>query len=168
MGTAIRLMDPAQNEFLAQLEKKSGKPNHFYRTMANRPEVLKNFVPLYGSIMGPGVVERRVKELIYLSVSFANECAYCSAAHTASAKKAGISEDELAALRTEQDSPFSVPERAAIGYARELTRTADAGDTRDTLSEHFSSEQIVEITLIVCMANFTNRFNNGLELKPEE
>ena len=83
MGTAIRLMDPAQDEFLAQLEKKSGKPNHFYRTMANRPEVLKNFVPLYASIVGPGLVERRLKELIYLSVSFANECAYCSAAHTA-------------------------------------------------------------------------------------
>ena len=41
-------------------------------------------------------------------------------------------------------------------------------DTRDALNEHFSSEQIVEMTLIVSMANFTNRFNNGLELKPEE
>jgi uncharacterized peroxidase-related enzyme len=161
-------MDPAQNEFLAQLEKKSGKPNHFFRTMANRPEVLKTFVPLYGAIMGPGLIERRLKELIYLSVSFANECPYCEAAHTTGAKKAGITDDELIALRNEQDPPFSVPERAVIQYARELTRTADARDTRDALTEHFSSEQIVEITLIVAMANFTNRFNNGLELKPEE
>ena len=168
MGTAIRLMDPADNEFLAQLEKKTGKPNHFFRTMANRPEVLKNFVPLYGSIMGPGLVDRRLKELVYLSASFANECAYCSAAHIVGARKAGISEDELIALSTEQDPPFSAPERAAIQYARELTRTADARDTRDALNEHFSSEQIVEITLIAAMANFTNRFNNGLELKPEE
>jgi len=166
MGTAIKLMDPAENEFLAQLEKKGG-PNHFFRTMANRPEVLKNFVPLYGAIVGPGLVERRIKELVYLAVSFANECAYCSAAHTASSKKAGVSEDELAALRTEQDPPFSSPERAAIQYARELTRTADARDTRDALMEHYSSEQIVELTLIVSMANFTNRFNNGLGLKPE-
>ena len=50
----------------------------------------------------------------------------------------------------------------------DMSRTADARDTRDALNEHFSSEQIVEITLIVAMANFTNRFNNGLELKPEE
>jgi uncharacterized peroxidase-related enzyme len=161
-------MDPAENEFLAALEKKSGKPNHFYRTMANRPEVLKNFVPLYGAIVGPGLVERRLKELVYLAVSFANECAYCSAAHMASGKKAGISDDEMTALQTEQDPPFSAPERAAIQYARELTRTADAQDTRDALAEHFSSEQIVEITLIAAMANFTNRFNNGLQLKPEE
>ena len=161
-------MDPAQNEFLAQLEKKSGKPNHFFRTMANRPEVLKSFVPLYGAIMGPGLIERRLKELIYLSVSFANECPYCEAVHIAGAKKAGISDEELTALRNEQDPPFTAPERAAIQYARELTRTADASDTRDALNEHFSSEQIVEITLIAAMANFTNRFNNGLELKPEE
>jgi uncharacterized peroxidase-related enzyme len=168
MGTAIKLVDPAQDDFLSQLERKSGRPNHFFRTMANRPEVLKNFVPLYGAVMGPGSIDRRTKELVYLSVSFANECAYCSAAHSASGKKAGISEDELTALHVEQDHGFSPPERAAIAYARELTRTADAADTRDALYDHFSDEQIVEITLIVAMANFTNSFNNGLGLKPEE
>jgi uncharacterized peroxidase-related enzyme len=168
MGTAIRLIDPAENDILAQLEKRSGKPNNFFRTMANRPEVLKNFTALYGAIMGPGSVDRRTKELVYLSVSFANECAYCSAAHTATAHKAGILEDELPALRTEQDPPFSAQERAVLQYARELTRTADARDTRDALYEYFSSEQIVEITLIVALANFTNRFNSGLEVQPEE
>jgi uncharacterized peroxidase-related enzyme len=167
MATAIKPIEPAQNEFLAELEKKSHKPNHFFRTMAHRPEVLKNFVPFYGAVMGPGSVDRRVKELVYLAVSYANECAYCTAAHTASGSKAGISEDEMRALQTEQDHNFSEPERAAIQYARELTRTADAEDTRDALSEHFNAEQIVEITLVAAMANFTNRFNNGLSLQPE-
>jgi alkylhydroperoxidase family enzyme len=74
----------------------------------------------------------------------------------------------LKALRTEQDPPFSAQERAVLQYARELTRTADARDTRDALNEFFSSEQIVEITLIVALANFTNRFNSGLEVQPEE
>jgi uncharacterized peroxidase-related enzyme len=168
MGTAIRFIDPADNETLTQLEKRSGKPSHFYRTMANRPEALKNFPPLYGAIMGPGSVDRRTKELAYLAVSFANECAYCTAAHTATAHKAGITEDELKAVQTEQDPPFSAQERAVLQYARELTRTADARDTRDALNEFFSSEQIVEITLIVAMANFTNRFNTGLEVIPDE
>src|SRR5258705_13658791 len=116
MGTAIRLMNPADNEFLAQLEKKSGKPNHFFRTMANRPEVLKNFVPLYGAIMGPGSVERRIKELVYLACSYANECAYCTAAHVASGKKAGVTDEEMQAIQTEQDHGFTEPERAAIQY----------------------------------------------------
>ena len=168
MASAIKLVEPAQNEFLADLEKRSGRANHFFRTMANRPEVLKNFVPLYGAIMGPGSVDRRTKELVYLTVSFTNQCAYCSASHVATGRRAGISEDEMQALRSGQDGGFSVPERAAIGYARELTRTADGASTREALNQHYTEEQIVEITLTAAMANFTNRFNNGLDLTPEQ
>jgi len=166
--TTIKMADPAQNEFLASLEARGKRPSHFYRTMANRPEVLKSFVPLYGAIVGPGSVERRTKELVYLACSYANECAYCTAAHMASGKKAGITPEEMQAIQTEQDHGFSQPERAAIQYARELTRTADADDTRAALLEHFNDEQVVELTLVAAMANFTNRFNNGLGIKPEE
>jgi len=113
------MADPSQNEFLASLEAKAKRANHFFRTMANRPEVLKTFVPLYGAIMGPGAVERRTKELVYLACSYANRCVYCTASHTASGKKAGISDDELQALQAEHDQSFSEPERAAIQYARE-------------------------------------------------
>ena len=108
------------------------------------------------------------QELVYLAVSFANECAYCTAAHITSAKKAGVSEEEINALQTEQNQFFSGPERAAILYSRELTREVAANETADELFEQFNDEQIVEITLIISMANFTNRFNNGLGLKPEE
>jgi uncharacterized peroxidase-related enzyme len=167
MATAIRLVEPTQNEFLAELEKRANRANHFFRTMANRPEVLKNFVPLYGAIMGPGSVDRRTKELVYLTVSYTNECQYCTAAHVASGRKAGVTDEEMTALRTAQDHGFTEPERAAIAYARELTRTANAKSTRDALRSHFNDEQVVEITLIAAMANFTNRFNNGLELMPE-
>jgi len=167
MATAIHLVEPAQNEFLAGLEKRANRANHFFRTMANRPEVLQSFVPFYGAIMGPGPVDRRTKELVYLTVSYTNKCAYCTAAHTASGRKAGVTEDEMRALQAGQDDGFSAPERAAIQYARELTRTADGAQTRDALAAHYNDEQTVEITLIAAMANFTNRFNNGLDLVPE-
>ena len=168
MPSTIKLVEPAQNEFLADLEKRSHRPIHFFRLMANRPEVLKNFVPLYGSIVGPGSVEHRTKELVYLTVSYTNKCAYCAAAHVASGRKAGVTEDEMRALQAGQDGGFSAPERAAIQYARELTRTADGAQTRDALNEHYNDEQIVEITLVAAMANFTNRLNNGLDLLPEQ
>ena len=83
MTAAIKLVEPDKNEFLAELEAKSKKPNPFFRAMANRPEVLKNFVPLYGAIVGPGSVDRRMKELVYLTCSYANRCAFCTAAHVA-------------------------------------------------------------------------------------
>jgi uncharacterized peroxidase-related enzyme len=168
MPAAIKAVDPAQNEFLAGLEAKTKKPSPFFRSMAHRPEVLKSFVPFYGAIMGPGAVDRRIKELVYLTCSYANECAFCTSAHVASGKKAGVTDDELRALQTEQDHGFSPAERAAILYARELTQAATGDETRDALFEHFNDEQVVELTLVAAVANFTNRFNNGLSILPEE
>ena len=167
MATAIRMVEPQQNEFLAELENKAKRPNHFFRTMANRPEVLKTFIPFYGAVVGPGSVERRTKELVYLTCSLTNQCAYCTAAHKATGKKAGITDEEIRAIQTGDDSGFPAPERAAIRYARELTRQANAPQSREELFAHFNHEQVVEITLVAAMANFTNRFNNGLGLQPE-
>jgi len=80
--------------------------------------------------------------------------------------KAGITEQEMQSLQAGNDQGFSEPELAAIRYARELTRTANAATTRDALAAHFNDEQIVEITLVAATANWTNRFNNGLGIVP--
>jgi AhpD family alkylhydroperoxidase len=171
MPSSIKQVDPAENEFLASLEARSKQPNLFFRALANRPEVLKTFVPFYGAVMAPGTVPRRIQELVYLTCSYANQCAFCTAAHTASGKKAGITEQEMQSLQAAGDSGpgegFSEPELAAIRYARELARTANAATTRQALAAHFNSEQMVEITLIAATANWTNRFNNGLQIIPE-
>jgi uncharacterized peroxidase-related enzyme len=164
MATAIKRVEPAENELVASLEAKTKQPSPFFRVMANSPEVLKNFTPFYGAIMGPGPTDRRVKEAVYLAVSFANKCAFCTAAHTAGAKRAGLSDAEIEAIRSESDAGLSDAERAAVAYARQLTRAATA--PRDGLEHHFNGEQIVEITLVAAMANFTNRFNNGLDVQP--
>jgi AhpD family alkylhydroperoxidase len=117
--------------------------------------------------MGRGAVERRVKELAYLAVSFINHCPYCLADHRVGGRKAGISEAEMAAVEQEDDSGFSRAEQAALSYARELTRKAMAPQSRPLLDGYFTQEQVVELTLVVAMANFTNRFNNGLGILPE-
>ena len=168
MPMAIRRIETAENEFLAGLEAKAKQPNAFFRVMANRPEVLKSFVPFYGAVMGPGSVERRIKMLMYLVCSIANQCAFCIAANTPGARKAGVTDEEIRAIESEQNSGFAPAEQAAIAYARELTRTATASDAaREAMGQHFTDEQIVEITLVIAMSNFTNRFNNGLNILPE-
>jgi uncharacterized peroxidase-related enzyme len=167
MATTIKRVDPAENAFLASLESKAKQPNPFLRAMANRPEALKNFVPFYAALVGPGTVDRRIKVMVYLATSYANQCAFCIAANLPGGHKAGLTEDELRQLENWQDEGFNPAERAAIRYARELARTARAQTSRDEMFQHFTHEQIVEITLVAAMANFTNRFNNGLEILPE-
>ena len=164
----IPLVEPSQSELVTQLESKGKRENRFFRMMAHKPEVLKNFVPLYAAIVGPGAADRRTKELVYLAASLANECPYCTGAHKASAKKAGVTDEEIRALETEQYQGFSEADRAAIQYAHELTESAAAPATGEGMFRYFNDEQIVEITLVAAMANFTNRFNNGLGVEPEQ
>jgi uncharacterized peroxidase-related enzyme len=166
MATPIKLADPAENEFLSSLESRSKQPNPFLRALALRPDALKNFIPFYAALMGPGSVDRRTKAMLYLATSYANQCAFCVAANLPGGRKAGLTEDELYRLENWKDEGFSPAERAAIRYARELTRTARAQTAREEMFQHYTHEQMVEITLVVAMANFTNRFNNGLEILP--
>jgi len=55
MATAIKRVDPAENEFLAGLEAKSKQANPFLRTMANRPEVLNAFDPATCAELGAAI-----------------------------------------------------------------------------------------------------------------
>ena len=93
---------------------------------------------------------------------------FCIASNLPGARKAGITEEEIKALETGNDEIFAPAERAALAYARELTRTAHAEGTRDELRAHYTDEQIVEITLVIGISNLTNRFNNGLGILPED
>ncbi len=66
----------------------------------------------------------------------------------------------------EHSNLFTAAEKAAIRHAEQVTRDANgiADSDFQELKKHFSEEQIVEITLVSCMANFTNRFNDALHL----
>ena len=56
-----------------------------------------------------------------------------------------------------------------ILYAERVTRGAAAmrEGTLEDLGTHFSDEQIVELTLVICAANFTNRFNDAMQAEPD-
>ena len=163
---AVPLIDPSQNEVLAALEAKSKHPNLFFRALAHKPAALSAFPALYSAILGPGSVDRRIKVVVYLATSYANACVYCIWGNEGGARKLGVSDAQLQTLQAGGEAGFEGPELAAIRYARELARTSDAAESRREIAAHFSPEQIVELTLVAAMANFTNRVNNGLEILP--
>ena len=61
---------------------------------------------------------------------------------------------------------FTEAEKAAIRHAEQVTRDPNGIADADfqEMKKHFGEEQIVEITLVTCLANFTNRFNDSLRV----
>jgi uncharacterized peroxidase-related enzyme len=147
-----------------------GKVPSFFGTMARVPEVLATFLPFYTAVIEHGTVERKYKELAYLKASLINGCEYCHRAHSASGKKSGVTDEQLKALTFfNRSEAFDAKEKAVILYAERVTRGASAirPPALDELKQYFNDDQIVELTLVVCVANFTNRFNDALLNTPD-
>lgn len=147
-----------------------GNMPSFFGVMARVPDALTHFVALYGSVIDHGSVEAKYKELAYLKTAQINGCEYCFRAHSASGRKNGVSDEQLQSLAFFQRSrAFDEKEKAVLLWAERVTRGASAvrAAALDQLRPFFSEDQIVELTLTVSIANFTNRFNDALLTTPD-
>jgi AhpD family alkylhydroperoxidase len=88
---------PEAQAVFDDIKRTRGVPdvNNAWKAMARHPAVMKRFWERAQLVMAPGALDAKTKELIYLAVSIANGCAYCSASHTNIAKGKGVSEEEL-------------------------------------------------------------------------
>ena len=87
--------------------------NNFWKYLARDPVGLKRTWESVKQVMAPGALSPLVKEMIYVAVSVTNNCGYCIASHTASARNAGMSEAMFAELI------------AVVGMANETNRLAN-------------------------------------------
>jgi len=90
--------------------RKTDWVNNFWKALANDPATLKRTWDGIKQIMAPGALDPLTKELLYLAVSVTNQCGYCIASHTASAKKKGMTDDQFRELM------------AVVGMANETNR----------------------------------------------
>jgi AhpD family alkylhydroperoxidase len=86
--------------------------NNFWKALANDPVTLKRTWEDIKQIMAPGTLDVLTKELIYVAVSVSNQCGYCIASHTASARAKGMTDDMFRELM------------AIVGMANETNRLA--------------------------------------------
>lgn len=141
-----------------------------FRTMANRPDIAEAFLALRSAIFKQAVLPEHLKRLIALATSRAAGCVYCQA-HTASRAAAVGAEDKVDALWDFETSDlFDDSERAALRYAigagSQPNGVTDA--MVDDIVVNFGVEGATEIAAICSMFGFLNRWNDSLNLTPEE
>ena len=86
--------------------------NNFWKVLAYDPVTLRRTWESIKQIMAPGALDALTKEMIYVAVSVSNQCGYCIASHTASARKAGMTDAQFGELM------------AVVGMANETNRLA--------------------------------------------
>ena len=127
-------------------------------------------MPFYDAVMNKGVIDARYKELAYLKTSSINDCRYWTHHHTASAKQAGVTDEQIEALRFYQRSDaFDEKEKVTIRLADIITRGATAvdADVLGYIGKYYSDDEIVELTMVISLANLVNRINDSLQIQPD-
>jgi len=108
-----------------------------------------------------GPLSHTLIELVKTRASQINGCAYCLHMHTSDALKEGEQPERLFLLDAWRESRMYTPqERAALGWTEAVTRIAEtaAPDADyEALKDHFSPEEMVELTLLIATINAWNR-----------
>jgi AhpD family alkylhydroperoxidase len=78
--------------------RKTDYINNFWKSIAHDPVMLKRTWEDIKQIMAPGALDPLTKEMMYVAVSVTNQCDYCIASHTASAKSKGMTDAQFKEL----------------------------------------------------------------------
>ncbi len=70
--------------------------NNFWKALAVDPVSLRRTWESVKEVMAPGALDPLTKELLYVAVSVTNGCEYCITSHTGSARKKGMTDEQLA------------------------------------------------------------------------
>jgi len=84
------------------------------------------------------------------------------------AKRFGVSEESVEALLKGQRNPelFSERELVALEYAEAVTKASNkvSDELYRKMKDNFEDEEIIEITCLIGIFNYFNRFNNALQV----
>ncbi len=150
---------------LKAIEEKFGQSLNIFNTMAYQPDVLGGVTQVNDGIRND--LPDKLRELAYFKASQVNQCGYCSHYHRQAAQKAGASKEQLAAIEEGGGSDlFDDQEQAVLAYAEQLTKTSNVDSAVVAeLKKFLNEKQLVSLAATVALANFTNRFNHGLDIQ---
>lgn len=128
------------------------EPIALFRTLAVHPELASRARPLGAGILGKGLVDPRLREVMIHRTCALTGAEYEWGVHAvAYGRPAGLTEEQLAATVSGHvgDDVWSDSERAVIRLADELHRTSSISDELfGELKSNFGESEIIELCVI--------------------
>jgi len=133
------------------------------------PKALQAMLALQAYVNDSGL-DPKLLQLVKVRASQMNGCANCLDMHTKEARADGESEQRLYLLNAWRETPFySDKERAALEWTEALTNVTN-GHVPDAVfaaaREHFSEDELVNLSLAVTTINAWNRLSIAFRTVP--
>ena len=167
--------DPEVAQLALFFNQTLGFPPNSVLTMMRRPALARAFTELNRAVMeNHGRVTSELKRLVGHIASTTAGCRYCEAHTIRAAQRFGAQEgadarrlDEVWSYAT---SPlFTAAERAALDFTRAAASVPNdvTAEIAATLRAHWDDGEIVEITGVIALFGFLNRWNDSMATELE-
>jgi uncharacterized peroxidase-related enzyme len=164
---------PAVAKLFDKASEKLGFIPNVLRVYALRPRHLELWDAFYDDLMrGESGLTKPQREMIAVVVSTVNRCHYCMVSHAAALRKLTGDPILVEQLRTNYKYAELEPrERAMLDFAVKLTEQSSScseDDVEALRDAGWSDEDIMDISQVAAMFNFTNRLASGLGWVPND
>jgi len=153
-------------------ERRGGTLRPLDRMLLHSPQLADGWNSLLGAVRQRIALPADIRELVILRIAVLNRAAYEWTAHEPEARRAGLDDTQLAAVRAENAAEH--PELDArhgrvIAYTDAMTRDVHVPEGLfDALRADFSDRELVELTATVAAYNMVSRFLVALDVQPSE
>lgn len=157
-------------------ERRGGALGELDELLLLSPPVAEGWSALLGAIRGQTVLDGALRELVILRIAVLNGAGYEWAAHEPVARRCGLTDAKLAAVRQNPALPDAVlpePVPAALDAAEQAVLAYTDAMTRDIwvapeifrgVADRLGPREMLELTAIVAAYNMVSRFLVALEI----
>lgn len=159
----------AARPILEGAEEAYGFVPNLLRVMAEAPPLLEAYTTL-NEILEKTSLAPTERQVLLLSVSAENGCAYCVPAHSALARNAGVPDEVVEAIREGRpatDERLEALRRFTQAVVRERGRPSEE-EVERFLEAGYTRPQILEVVLGVGMKTLSNYTNHLAETPVDE
>jgi uncharacterized peroxidase-related enzyme len=145
-------------------------PDNLVKTIAPSSAFLDAYYQMFRTVMGDISLNDRMRELAILKVAKLNGCRYTLHHHTLLGRKAGISDEMIAAIDNHAQSDlFTFSEKELLSWAEGVSKSPGSIPQDDflQLKNHFTQQQVIELTVVVSFFNLATRVCQSLEVDIE-
>ena len=164
--------DPSIKDLVNFYNETLGFCPNSVKTMQLRPHLAAAFIQLNKAAMeNHGRITSALKRLIAFISSYTTGCEYCQAHTIRAADRYGASTDQLNHIWEYKTHPaFNDAERAALDFSVAASSVPNAVDQEimANLRNHWDDGEIVEITGVIALFGFLNRWNDSIGTSLEQ
>lgn len=146
-----------------------GEPPRVFTTLARHRRLFRRWLWFAGALMPGGTLPRDEAELVILRVAHDTRCDYEWAQHERLARRAGLSPDEVARVRSGPDADgWTLRQTLLLRAADELHAERRVGDaTWAALAREYDERALIELCLLVGHYEMLAMTLRSLEVQPD-